>query len=108
MSVLGVVYSRGEFYAASSEKEGQGDTVQPVEGDVGPGDYLLVATSGLAQVRVTPSLTNLTVGQRLMVGAVTGQATLAETETQLDLIFAWALEAKPDENGLIWALVSAQ
>ena len=117
-SVLGVVYSRGEFYAASGKWEedgdsvqpvdGDGDSVQPVEGDAAPGDYLLVVTSGLAQVRVAPGLTGLAPGQRLAAGEVAGLVTLAGADAKLDLVFARAMEAKPDENGLLWALVSTQ
>jgi hypothetical protein len=49
-SVLGVVYCRGEFHAASGGERSSDDSVQPVEGDVAPGDYLLVVANGLAQV----------------------------------------------------------
>ena len=82
--------------------------MQPVEGDAAPGDYLLVVTSGLAQVRVAPGLTGLTPGQRLTAGEVAGLATLAGADAKLGLVFARAMEAKPDENGLLWALVSTQ
>jgi hypothetical protein len=116
-SVLGVVYCRGELYAASDgdgprsaaegERRASDDSVQPVEGDVAPGDYLMVVTSGLAQVRVAPDL-NLTPGQKLVAGEVTGRATLAGADANPDLVFARAMEAKPDKNGLLWALVTVQ
>ncbi|MGD9101699.1 MAG: hypothetical protein PVF45_14555 [Anaerolineae bacterium] len=107
-SVLGVVYCRGEFYAASGGERASDDSVQPVAGDVAPGDYLMVVTNGLAQVRVAPALTELAPGQKLAVGEVTGRATLAGTDANPDLVFARAMEAKPDENGLLWALVTVQ
>ena len=45
VAVLGVVYCRGELYAASGDQPGEdGDSVQPVEGNVAPDDYLLVVT----------------------------------------------------------------
>jgi hypothetical protein len=104
-SVLGVVYMRGEFYAASGDQPEDDDSVHPVEGDVAPGDYLLVVTSGLAQVRVTPGLTP---GQRLTVGDTAGLATLAGADTQPGLVFGRAMEAQPDENGLLWAMIGVQ
>jgi hypothetical protein len=105
-SVLGVVYMRGEFYAASGDHpEEDSDSVHPVEGDVAPGDYLLVATSGLAQVRVT---TGLTPGQRLTVGDSAGLATLAGADAQPGLVFGRAMQAQPDENGLLWAMIDVQ
>jgi hypothetical protein len=106
VSVLGVVYSRGEFYAASGEERASGDSVQPVAGDVAPGDYLLVVTSGLAQVRVAPD--SYAPGQKLTAGEATGLATLAGLDANPDLVFARAMEAKPNEDGLLWALVSVQ
>jgi hypothetical protein len=78
---------------------------RPVEGDVAPGDYLLVITSGLAQVRVT---TGLTPGQRLTVGDAAGLATLAGADAQPGLVFGRAMEAQPDENGLLWAVIDVQ
>jgi hypothetical protein len=107
-SVLGVVYCRGELYAASPGGRASDDSVQPVAGDVAPGDYLMVVTSGLAQVRVAPALTELTPGQKLVAGEVMGRATLAGADANPDLVFARAMEAKPDENGLLWALVTVQ
>jgi hypothetical protein len=116
VSVLGVVYCRGKLYAASGgdgprstaegEERASDDSVQPVAGDVAPGDYLMVVTSGLAQVRVAPALTELTPGQKLSAGEVTGRATLAGADANPDLVFARAMEAKPDEDGLLWALVT--
>ncbi len=106
-AVLGVVYSRGEFHPAHGEPtEDWGDSVQPVEGDVAPGDYLLVVTSGLAQVRVGPVLTGLAPGEALTVADVAGRAALAGAEADPDLVFARAMEAQPDENGLLWAMIS--
>jgi hypothetical protein len=109
LAVLGVIYSRGEFYPASGEQdEDWGDSVQPVEGDVAPGDYMFIVTSGLAQVRVAPSVDGLAPGQSLTVARVAGSATLAGTETAPGLIFARAMEAQADEDGLIWAMVGAR
>ena len=107
-SVLGVVRSRGEFYGANEEMEEDDDSVLPVEGDVEPGDYLFVVTSGLAQVRVTTSSKQITPGQGLSAGTVSGLAKLAEAGTKPEVVFARAMEAEPDENGLIWALVNTR
>jgi hypothetical protein len=108
-SVLGVVYTRGEFYAASGDDlEDFGDSVQHVEGDVAPGDYLLVVTSGLAQVRLEPGVDALAPGQSLTVGGVAGAAILAGAETAPDLIFARAMEAQADEDGLLWAMIGTR
>jgi hypothetical protein len=107
-SVLGVAQSRGEFYAASEEQEENDDSVQPVEGDAEPGDYLFVVTSGLAQVRLASSLQRITPGESLSAGRVSGLAKPAESGTRPEVVFARAMEAEPDENGLIWALVNTR
>jgi hypothetical protein len=107
-SVLGVVYCRGELYAASRGERTSDDSVQPVAGDVAPGDYLMVVTSGLAQVRVAPTLTELVPGQKLVAGEVAGRAMLAGADANPHLVFARAMEARPDENSLLWALVTVQ
>jgi hypothetical protein len=109
-SILGVVYMRGEFYAANDDqsREEAGDSVQPVEGDVAPGDYLLVVTSGLAQVRIALVRTGLSPGQGLTIGNAAGLATLAGPDARSGIIFARAMEAQPDENGLLWAMIDTQ
>jgi hypothetical protein len=108
-SVLGVVYLRGEFYAAGDDSpEEDGDIVQPVEGDVAPGDYLLVVTSGLTQVRVGPASKGIAPGQSLTVGDIAGLATLSETDARPGLVFGRAMEAQADENGLLWAMIATQ
>jgi hypothetical protein len=105
-SVLGVVYMRGEFYAATGDNpEDLGDSVQPVEGEIAPGDYMLVVTSGLARVRVAPGVGGLVPGQSLAVAEVAGAATFAGAETAPHLVFGQAMEAQADENGLIWAMI---
>jgi hypothetical protein len=68
---------------------------------------LLVVTEGLAQVRVAPTLTRLQPGQSLTVGNAVGVATLASTD-ESELIFAYAVGAQPDENGLLWAMIVSQ
>ena len=108
VSVLGVVHSRGEFYAANGDQSEDDDSVQPVEGNVAPGDYLFVVTSGLAQVRVAPTLTALTPGQRLTIGAIAGRAALAGADAEPDTVFARVMEAQADENGLVWAMIGGR
>jgi len=107
-SVLGVVSCRGEFYGANEEEEEGDDSVHPVEGDAEPGDYLFVVTSGLAQVRVATSSKRINPGQSLSAGTVSGLAKLAESGSRPEVVFARAMEAEPDENGLIWALVNTR
>jgi hypothetical protein len=108
VSVLGVVYRRGEFYPASDEQPEVGDIVQPGEGDIAPGDYLMVITSGLGQVRVDPGLRTLTPGQNLTVAGTAGRATAARADTAPKLVFARVVETEPDTNGLLWALIAPQ
>jgi hypothetical protein len=105
-SVLGVVYRRGDFYAASDEQPEVGDIVQPGDGDVAPGDYLMVITSGLGQVRLEPGLSTLAPGQSLTVAGTPGRTTAAKTDTAPDLVFARAVETEPDADGLLWALIA--
>jgi hypothetical protein len=109
VAVLGVVQGRGEFYAARGDQPlDDSDIVQSAAGDVASGDYLLVVTSGLAQVRVAPSLSGLAPGQTLTIGDGTNLTTLSAAGARPGLAFARAMEAQPDENGLIWALIGAQ
>jgi len=82
--------------------------VQPVEGPVAPGDYMLVVTSGLAQVRLEPGLHPLMPGESLTIAYMTGAATFADKDTIPDLIFARAMEAQADEKGLIWAMIGTR
>lgn len=107
-SVLGVVYSRGEFYAATGEQEDGSASIQPAEGKVAPGDYVLIVTSGLARVRVAPDLNDLTPGQSLAVVEDGSLATPAGTDASLDLTFARIMQAEPDGDGLVWALIDTQ
>ena len=105
-SVLGVVFSRGEFYAASdSDTELDDDTVQPTSGDVAAGDYLFVATSGLAQVRVAPATTAITPGAGLTIAAAGGLVQAAGADAEPTLTFARAMESEADEQGLVWAMI---
>lgn len=120
--VLGVVYSRGAFHAASNEQPAAGDdpsalmgegpaasdSVHPTAGEVAPGDYLLVAVSGMAQVRVAPGAASLAPGVRLVMGDVPGRAQAAGQGANPGTAFARALEDQPDENGLVWALITPQ
>ena len=105
--MLGVVLSRGEYYAASDDQFDE-DSVQAVKGDVAPGDYLLVLTSGLGQVRVDPEMAPILAGKNLTVADDAGLATLAGADTERDLILGRAMESEPDENGLLWAMISVQ
>lgn len=107
-SVLGVVHSRGEFYGPNEEQEEDDDSVQHVGGDAEPGDYLFVVTSGLAKVRVASNLKRINPGESLSAGEVSGVAKLAEAGSRPEVVFARAMEAEPDENGLIWALVNTR
>jgi hypothetical protein len=107
-AVLGVVHSRGEFYPMPAEQPEVGDIVQPGQGDVAPGDYVLVVTGGLARVRLAPDLVSLTPGQSLTVAAGAGRATLATAETRPELVFGRAMEARPDGQGLLWALIATR
>jgi hypothetical protein len=116
LSVLGVVYSRGEFYAAreleddsaAGEFEDDSATIQPAEGEVAPGDYVLVVTSGLAQVRLAPDQKNLTPGSSLAMLEDGSLAAPTGTDANLELTFARIMEAEPDEDGLVWALIDTQ
>jgi hypothetical protein len=108
LSVLGVVYMRGEFYAASGKAKDDGDSIHPVEGDVEPGDYMLVATTGLVQVRLAPGVKGLTPGQKLTASGISGRATLLKAKTNPDLVFGRTMQAEPDESGLVWALINTQ
>lgn len=108
LHVLGVVFSRGEFYAAADGQPGNGDSIQPVGGDAAAGDYLLVVTEGLAQVRVASTSTYLKPGQRLAVGSQVGVAAPVSVSTEPSLIFAYAAESQPDENDLLWAMVGSR
>jgi hypothetical protein len=107
-AVLGVVYARGEFYAGSDKEPEVDASVQPVEGKVAPEDYLLVVTSGLAQVRIAPAGVAVAPGQSLTLAEASGQAAVALAETQPSLVFGRAMEAQPDKNGLIWAMISTR
>jgi hypothetical protein len=103
--ILGVVYRRGEYYAAASKEPlANFDSVQLVDGDVAPGDYLFVVTSGLAQVRVSPTTKDELMGKSLQLDS-NGLAALQGLEATPGAIFAVAMEARPDENGLIWAMI---
>lgn len=75
-------------------------------GDAAPGDYLLVVTNGLAQVRVEPGLVKP--GQALIAGRTVGAAMVAAAELGLDRAFARVMQAQLDENDLIWALLGTQ
>ncbi len=119
-AVMGVVYSRGEFHAASTTQPAAGDdptaamgegpeasdSVHPGAGEVAPGDYLFVAVSGMAQVRVAPGAAGLAPGVRLVMGDVPGRAQAASEGVESSMVFARALEGQPDENGLLWALIT--
>jgi hypothetical protein len=107
-SVLGVVYSRGEFFAANGELEDDAATIQAAEGQVAPGDYVLIVTSGLAQVRVAPDLKTLTPGSSLALVEEGGLAAPTGTDASPDLTFARIMEAEPDGDGLVWALIDTQ
>lgn len=104
--VLGVISSRGEFHAATSnEPLSNFDSVQPATGDViAPGDYLIVVTSGLAQVRVGATA-QFVPGQRLAVGGASGPAAPVASGASPALTFAVILSAKADANGLVWAMI---
>lgn len=109
VAVLGVVRSRGEFYAARGDHPlDNSDIVQSAAGDAAPGDYVLVVTSGLAQVRVAPDVSDLAPGHALAVDGPSGRVTLAQDSADPALAFGRAMEAQPDGDGLIWALVGAQ
>jgi hypothetical protein len=109
VAVLGVVRSRGEFFAARGDQPlDDSDIVQSAIGDAAPGDYVLVVTSGLAQVRVAPDVSNLAPGHVLAVDGPSGRVALAQGSTDPALAFGRAMEAQPDGDGLIWALVGAQ
>lgn len=103
--VLGVVSMRGELIKASAENLLHGDGIQPTEGDAAPGDYLLVVTSGMAQVRIGQK-DALVPGAALTVSDVSGSARAADGAATL--VLGRALEAQPNENGLIWAMVETQ
>ena len=70
----------------------------PVGGTVKPGDYLVVALDGIAQVRVDPAA-DIRVGGTLYVGgrSVTHQPNAAPIGTALDQV---------DADGLVWVLVN--
>jgi hypothetical protein len=106
--VLGVVYRRGDYFPAGDDPESLGDIVQGGDGDVAPGDYLLVVTSGLAQVRVEPGLASIAPGQSLTVAAADGRAAAAGADTAPGLVFGQAMEAAPDADGLLWALIGSR
>ena len=104
--ILGVVYSRGEAYPAP-EEENDTDVVHPTEGDVAPDEFLLVVMSGLAQVRVAEGLERLEPGQYLTVAELSGCAKAATAGTPPDSVLGRAVDAYPNSDGLVWALVSA-
>jgi hypothetical protein len=143
VSVLGVVYSRGEFYAPAREPENDSPareiendspareiendsaareiedgsageiednsaTIQPVEGQVASGDYVLIVTNGLARVRVAPDQKDLTPGSSLAMLEDGSLAAPSGTDADLELTFARIMEVEPDEDGLVWALIDTQ
>ena len=91
----------------SDEPELAGDTIQPTSGDVAPGDYLFVATTGLAQVRVADAATFIP-GQALTVASATGTVEAATADAAPHRIFARTVEASADETGLIWTMLGRQ
>lgn len=103
--VLGVVQSRGEVYAADPEQQRSADAVQGIDGDVAPGDYLLVVTSGLAQVKMGQRAA-FAPGAALTVSEVAGIARTADSAAVL--VFGRAVDGQADENGLVWAMIETQ
>lgn len=118
----GGVCSRSEFYPARSKQPAAGDdpsalmgerpeasdSVHRTPGEVAPGDYLLGAVSGMAQVRVEPGVEDLAPGARLVMGDVPGRLKAAGEGANPSIAFARALESRPDENDLVWALIMLQ
>lgn len=87
-----------------SERPEASDSVHPT-----PGDYLLVVVTGmLAQVRVAPGAAGLAPGERLVMDDVPGRLKAAGEGANPGMVFARALKARPDENGLVWALITPQ
>jgi hypothetical protein len=103
--VLGVVSMRGELYGTGPGSDAPEESVQPVEGDVAPGDYVLVVTNGLAQVRIGESA-GLAPGVSLIVGDASGAA--KKVEDVAATAFGRAMEAQPNDKGLIWAMIDTK
>ena len=67
-------------------------------------DVLLVKVQGVSGTTigwVAP-------GVRLVMGDVPGRAQAASEGVEFSMVFARALEGRPDENGLLWALIILQ
>jgi hypothetical protein len=78
LGVIGVV--QGRVTLASSEKEGvEGQSMEPAEGAVRPGEYLLVVVQGFARIKVDATAGAILPGQRLTAGRQDGTARAIET-----------------------------
>ena len=97
--ILGVVVGRTEMTMVEpgADDARPGPHYGPVGGAARPGDYLVVAVQGMAQVRLDAA-TRIRAGDRIGL-SVDGTAQAIDTSS-----FGMALE-QPDENGLAWVLI---
>jgi hypothetical protein len=115
-AVVGVVMGRAEEVTVENPRPDElGKRLIPREGAVQPGEFVTIATYGLAPVRVNALSAPLAVGQRLAAGANGVARALQTVEVngvtvnEAAPILGMALEAgDTDGDGLVWVLVNPQ
>lgn len=103
-NVLGVVVGKTTrtVVGDSTDQVQAGTHWGPTGGDAEPGDYVIVAVQGMAQVRVDPSA-SITAGDRIQFGE--GGATRASSDPPFAMVLENASTRSGD--GLVWALLGA-
>jgi hypothetical protein len=113
-AVVGVVIGRAEEVAVKDPRPNElGRQLIPREGAAQPGDFVTIATYGLALVRVNSLDEQISVGQRLTAGENGRARTLQTVEVngvtlnEAAPVLGIALESgDTDGDGLVWVLVN--
>ena len=110
--VIGVVKSRMVYEVAPGKEEEGEKSMHSVDGPAKPGDYVQLVISGVTQVKVDPNAP-IAAGDRLTASALPGLARpLMKQEingmlvTEGAPVFAIALEAPTQEQGMIYVFVT--